>query len=160
MKRFNDLLRSVQDDVREIFPWDLGDKLKRASGPLILDVREPYEFTAMHIEGSLLVPRGILETACEYGYEETIPDLVTARAREIVVVCRSGNRSLLAAHTMKLMGYKNVWSLKTGLRGWNDYEQTLVDGDGKRVTVEAADEYFTPKVTPEQLGETESSVEP
>ncbi len=158
MKRFNDLLRSVQDEVKEILPWDLGDKLKRESGPLILDVREPYEFEAMHIEGSVLVPRGILETACEYGYEETIPDLVTARAREIVVVCRSGNRSLLAAHTMKLMGYKNVWSLKTGLRGWNDYEQALVDGDGHTINIDAGDAYFTPKVTPEQLGEDESNV--
>lgn len=157
MKSFNDLLRSVQDDVKEIFPWDLSDKLKRESAPLILDVREPYEFSAMHIEGSLPVPRGILETACEYGYEETVPELVSARGREIVVVCRSGNRSLLAAHTMKMLGYKNVWSLKTGLRGWNDYEQTLVDGDANRVTVEAADEYFTPKVTAEQLGETESA---
>jgi rhodanese-related sulfurtransferase len=153
MKRFNDLLRSVQDEVKEILPWDLSDKLKRGSGPLILDVREPYEFEAMHIEGSLLVPRGILETACEYGYEETIPDLVTARGQEIVVVCRSGNRSLLAAFTMKLMGYKNVWSLKTGLRGWNDYEQALVDGDGNAIKIDAGDEYFTPRVTPEQLGE-------
>jgi rhodanese-related sulfurtransferase len=159
MKKFNDLLRSVQDEVREIFPWDLSDKLKRESGPLILDVREPYEFEAMHIEGSLLVPRGILETACEYGYEETIPDLVTARAREIVVVCRSGNRSLLAAYTMKLLGYKNVWSLKTGLRGWNDYEQALVDRDGNGITADAGDEYFAPRVTPEQLGEGESNAE-
>lgn len=153
MKRFNDLLRSVQGEVQELFPWDLCDKLKRESRPLILDVREPYEFEAMHIQGSLLVPRGILETACEYGYEETIPELVTARAREIVVVCRSGNRSLLAAHTMKLMGYKNVWSLKTGLRGWNDYQQALVDGDGKTITIDAADEYFTPRVTAAQLGQ-------
>ncbi len=152
MQRYNDFLSAVQDEVKEIFPWDLGDKLERGSGPLILDVREPYEFEMMHIKGSILVPRGILETACEYGYEETIPDLVMARTREIIVVCRSGNRSLLAAYTMKLMGYKNVWSLKTGLRGWNDYELALVDGDGNTVSIDAGDEYFTTRVTSAQLG--------
>ncbi len=157
MKRFNDLLRAVQDEVKELYPWDLADKLDRTPQPLILDVREPYEFDAMHIDGSLLVPRGVLETACEYGYEETVPELVTAREREIVVVCRSGNRSLLAAHTMKQMGYKNVWSLKTGLRGWNDYEQGLVDAGGNTISIDAGDEYFIPKVTPEQSGEADSS---
>ncbi len=152
--RFNDLLGEVQKEVDEIFPWDLSDRLGEVSGLLILDVREPYEFEAMHIPRSLLVPRGILETACEYGYEETVPKLVEARCAEIVVVCRSGNRSLLAAHTMKLLGYRHVSSLKTGLRGWNDYEQPLVDGGGTPVSVESADVYFIPRVSDAQLGRT------
>ena len=88
----------------------------------------------MRIPGSMSVPRGILESACEWEYEETIPALVQAREREVVVVCRSGYRSVLAAHSMQVLGYQNVVSLKTGLRGWKDYEQPLVDqaGDGRR----------------------------
>jgi rhodanese-related sulfurtransferase len=117
---------------------------------MVLDVREPYEFDAMHIEGSLNVPRGILETACEYDYEETVPELAASRNREIVIVCRSGNRSILAAWTMQQLGYNHVASLKTGLRGWNDYEQGLVDARGRQVEIDAADDYFMPRLRPEQ----------
>jgi len=127
--------------------------LVRGDGPppLILDVREPEEFAAMHIAGSINVPRGILESACDWGYEETVPELVAAREREVVVVCRSGNRSALAARTMQLMGYRHVLSLKTGLRGWNDAELPLVDAEGRPVPVESADEHFTPRVREDQL---------
>jgi hypothetical protein len=96
------------------------------------------------------VPRGILESACEWDYEETLPELVQARDREIVVVCRSGYRSVLAAHSMQVLGYSNVASLQTGLRGWKDYDQPLVDGDGNDVDLDDADVYFTPKLRPEQ----------
>ena len=151
--RFTDLIARCLDSVEEIFPWDLAERLT-ASGdaPLLLDVREPYEFEAMHIAGSVNVPRGILETACDYGYEETVPELVSARERPIVVICRSGNRSVLAAHVMRLMGYRSLCSLKTGLKGWNDFEQPLVDPNGKAVDIDDADAYFTPRLRPEQLG--------
>jgi len=71
----------------------------------------------------VLIPRGILKIAADYGYEETVPELVEARERRIVAICRRGNRSVFAAHTLKLMSYTNAASLRTGVRGWNDYEQ-------------------------------------
>ena len=58
----------------------------------------------MHIKDSINVPRGILETACEYNFEETVPELVKARDKEIILVCRSGNRSVFAAEVMQQMG--------------------------------------------------------
>ena len=132
-------------------PWDLSEQLAAKTPALLIDVREPEEFKAMHIEGSANVPRGILETACEYGFEETMPVLADARPDYVVIICRSGNRSLLAAKTMQLMGYENVVSLQTGLRGWNDYECQLVDANNKLVNIDDADIYFTPKLAPEQL---------
>lgn len=105
----------------------------------------------MRIDNSQNGPRGIFETACEYGYEETIPELVKARERPVLVICRSGNRSALAAYVMLQMGFRSVASLKTGLRGWNDYELPLVKADGQRLDMDDADEYFTPKVKPEQM---------
>jgi len=151
--RFTDLIARCLDSVDEIFPWDLAERLAGGEeAPLLLDIREPYEFAAMHIAGALSVPRGILETACDYGYEETVPELVEARERPIVVICRSGNRSVLAAHVMQLMGYRSPCSLKTGLKGWNDFEQPLVDAAGNTVDLDDADAYFTPRLRPEQLG--------
>jgi len=151
MKNFLELIRNCLTEVTEIMPWDLAER--RAENPdlLIVDVREPSEFAAMHIKGSLHVPRGILESACEWDYEETVPALVQARDREIVVVCRSGYRSVLAASSMQVLGYRNVASLQTGLRGWKDYDQPLEDGNGQDVDLDDADVYFTPKLRPDQL---------
>ncbi|AFL74950.1 rhodanese-like domain-containing protein [Thiocystis violascens] len=150
MKNFLELIKNCLTDIKEIMPWDLEERIQENPDLLILDVREPDEFSAMHLPGSLNIPRGILESACEWDYEETIPELVRARAREIVVVCRSGYRSILAAHSLTVLGYERVASLQTGLRGWKDYEQPLVDLAGKAVDLDDADVYFTPRLRPDQ----------
>jgi rhodanese-related sulfurtransferase len=152
MKRFTDLVADTLANISEVFPWDIEEQMNDSEQrPLILDIREPDEFSAMHIQDSLHVPRGILESACEYDYEETVRELVEARDRAIVVACRSGNRSALAAYTMQLLGYRHVSSMKTGLRGWNDYELPLVDAAGKKVPVDVADEFFTTRLRPDQM---------
>ncbi|MEN8179636.1 MAG: rhodanese-like domain-containing protein [Pseudomonadota bacterium] len=151
MKRFLDLISDCLGEVGEIMPWDLEERVAANPDLLVVDVREPYEYDAMHIEGSLSAPRGILESACEWDYEETIPELVKAREREIVVVCRSGYRSVLSAFSMKMLGFQSVVSLQTGLRGWTDFEQPLVDQKGKPVDVDDAEEYFTPRLREDQL---------
>ena len=150
MKTFKQLVDETAKRVKEIMPWDLAERLETEDDILIVDVREPYEYDAMHIQGSLNVPRGILETACEYDYEETIPELVESRDRELVVVCRSGNRSIFAADVMQDLGFNKVSSLKTGLRGWNDFEQPLVDSQDAPVSLDDADAFFAPRVRPEQ----------
>ncbi|WP_456403964.1 rhodanese-like domain-containing protein [Thiolapillus sp.] len=151
MKRFLELVKDCLHNVKEHMPWDLEERLQENPDILLVDVREPYEYEAMHIEGSLLVPRGILESACEWDYEETEPELVRAREREVVVVCRSGHRSVLAANSLQVLGFKNVASLETGIRGWKDYDLPLVDGQGNEVDLDYADEYFTPKLREDQL---------
>ena len=87
-----------------------------ATAPLIIDIREPGEFEAMHIGGSLNVPRGILESACEWDYEETEPELVRARGREIVVVCRSGNRTQVVADFLARQIPNRIVSIEGGIR--------------------------------------------
>ena len=151
MKRYNDLITAARAQVDEIYPWDLEQWLADERRPLLLDVREPAEYAAMHIQGSINVARGLLETACEYGFEETIPELVEARGRPVVVICRSGNRSLLAARTLQELGYRSAYSLQTGVRGWSEYDQPLVDATGRRVDEQQADAFFAPKLRPEQL---------
>jgi len=143
-KTYKDFVKELLPFIKEIFPWDLKEKIQKSppGSVLLLDIREPYEFDLMKIENSINVPRGILEAACDYDYEETVPQLVEARETDIVIICRSGNRSVLAANTLLQMGYKSVVSLKTGLRGWNDSEESLVDSKGRKVSQEEADEYF------------------
>ena len=150
MKRYTDLVADALTRVREIMPWDLGKQLAAGKKLVLLDVREPGEFAVLHIPGALNVPRGILEQSCEWGFDETVPLLAAGRELDIVVVCRSGYRSALAADVMQQMGYTGVVSLKTGVRGWNDFEQPLADGAGKPVDADTAEELLSPRLRPEQ----------
>ena len=149
MKRYMDLIADALRRVREIQPWDLSARIAREP-PLLLDVREPAEFDLARIPGSINVPRGVLEQACEWDFDETVPELADGRERSIVVVCRTGNRSVLAADVMQQMGFADVVSLKTGVRGWNDFEQPLIDGAGRPVDGDEAERRLAPSVRPEQ----------
>jgi len=132
-------------------PWDV--EAMQASHPdlLIVDVREADEYDAAHIKDSLHVPRGILEASCDWGYSDTIPALALARDKPVVLVCRSGNRTALAALTLQLLGYQQVYSMKTGVRGWNDYELPLFNRAGEPVDVDWAETELNPPTRPEQM---------
>ncbi|MEJ2345334.1 MAG: rhodanese-like domain-containing protein [Gammaproteobacteria bacterium] len=151
---YKSLVAASTHAVQEIMPWDLEEQLASRTPPLLLDIRCPDEFAAARIQGSINVPRGILELAVDYGYHETVPELVEARHRNIVVLCRSGNRSVLAAHTLALMGYTRAVSLRTGLRGWNDYDQPLHNAAGQPLDPDRVEEMFAPPIPPEKLGTT------
>ncbi|MBK6850512.1 MAG: rhodanese-like domain-containing protein [Burkholderiales bacterium] len=152
MKRYADLLADARLRVRELMPWDLAGSLAGPTPPMVVDVREPAEFAQAAIAGSINVPRGVLEAACDWGYDDTVPELARARARPVVVVCRSGNRSLLAADVMRTMGYDNVATLRTGVRGWNDFDQAQFDATGQPVDADVAEQLLAVRVRPEQMG--------
>ena len=113
-KTYSRLVDETRQLIKEIFPWDVEEMMQSDNPPLIVDIREPYEWDQAHVEDSIHAPRGILEGCCDWDYDDTIPELVQARDRDVVVVCRSGNRSVFAAHTMQLMGYEKVSSMATG----------------------------------------------
>ena len=151
MHTYQSLINEALETVAEIFPWDLEDSLGMDEKPLIVDIREPAKFDLGHIKGSLHVPRGQLEGACEWNYLETEPELVTARERQVILVCCSGRRSALAARTMMSMGYRDVKSLKTGIKGWNDADLPLVDARGASVDADELDETLSKPIPPEKL---------
>lgn len=145
MKRYDELVRDAARRIREIQPWDLRDRIASGARILLLDVREPAEFSRLHIPGSVNVPRGVLEQACEWDYEETLPMLAERQDMEIVVICRSGKRSLLAADRMREMGFSRVVSLGTGVRGWNDFEQPLENCEGNIMDPDEAESLLAPR---------------
>ena len=89
------------------------DELRRrlASGeaPLIIDVREPHEYAAGHIPGAVLLPLGELPVR-----HRELP-----RDREIVLVCRSGNRSGLAQEWLQSLGFHHARNLVGGMLRWS-----------------------------------------
>ena len=150
MKRYDDLVTEALKRVKEIMPWDLSRALSAGSKPILLDVREPAEFDLLRIPGSINVPRGVLEQSCEWDYDETVPELADGREQEIVVICRSGKRSVLAADMLLQMGFANVVSLKTGVRGWSDYEQPMTNGQDDELDADDGDVLLAPRVRPDQ----------
>ena len=150
MQGYDDLIAEALTRVKERMPWDLSRSLADGNKPVLLDVREPFEFEMLRIPGSINVPRGVLEQTCEWDYDETLPLLASARDQDIVVICRSGKRSVLAVDMLLRMGYSNVTSLRTGVRGWNDYEQPIEDAQGNIIDADSADEMLAPRLRPEQ----------
>jgi len=143
MKTFKEIVDAARENITEHFPWDVDENEQNNKDLLLLDIREECEFSRFHIEGSMLVPRGILETACEAEYEDAVDELVNGRDREIVVICRSGNRSVLAAEMLQLMGFNHVSSMKTGLRGWNDFELPLYDIEHQKLDPDDVEEMLS-----------------
>jgi rhodanese-related sulfurtransferase len=94
--------RPAHIDARE-----LQARLARAEKPFVLDVRETHEYADAHIAGSVLIPLGALPTRMA-----ELP-----RNREIVCVCRSGNRSGTAARMLAASGF-TVANLGGGMIGW------------------------------------------
>ena len=151
MKSFQDLVDEYAKHINEIMPWDLEQKLNQEIPPLLLDIREPSEFAAMHIRGSKNIPRGILEIACDHDNASDAPELVNARYQEVVVVCGSGKRSAMATYTMKEMGYEHAISLKTGLKGWNDFDLPLLNKDGNIVDPDQVINFLSFNTIPQQF---------
>ena len=148
---YQELVVQALETVPEIFPWDLEEELVSETPPLLLDIREFNEFDVMHIENSLLVPRGTLEGACEWNFHDTQPVLASSRDQNIVIICRSGNRSALAGVIMQQLGFTNVRSLKMGIKGWNDNDLPMLDKNNKIVDVDEIDALLNEPVPIEKL---------
>ena len=85
---------------------------RQSPRPVIIDVREKNETDAGLLPGAKHVPRGFLELRIE----EAVPD----RGADVVLYCASGTRSLLAARTLKEMGYTKLRNLKGGILAWSE----------------------------------------
>jgi rhodanese-related sulfurtransferase len=121
-KTFLELSADAKSRIREVTPEEVRQKLTESQSDWVLiDVREQDEYRAGHLPGAIGCGRGILE------YH--IADLVPETDREIVLYCRGGHRSALAADSLREMGYTNVASMSGGFREWamNGFPQSDED---------------------------------
>ncbi|GGC08546.1 rhodanese-like domain-containing protein [Oxalicibacterium flavum] len=79
-----------------------------ANSPLLLDVREPWEFQTCRIDGSVSIPMN------------TIPGEIDRLDREtpVVCICHHGMRSLRVAHFLEANGFTQVINLSGGIHAW------------------------------------------
>ena len=117
-KGLMDFIKAALAEITEITPDELVTMQAGSDDLLLIDVREPGEFTQGHLNGANLIPRGILEAAADHNYPKRVQELVDARSRPVALYCATGGRSALAANTLRLMGFTNVTSLQGGFTRW------------------------------------------
>lgn len=98
--------------MTDITVQELKQKLDNKEEFILIDVREPYEHTEFNIGGDLAT----LQTSLPYKIQE----LEDCKEKEIVVYCRSGNRSGMAKQMFVQSGFKNVRNLIGGMLQWRD----------------------------------------
>lgn len=89
---------------------------------ILIDVRTPEEYEEYHLENSILMPVQTLESNLAANNEIT-------KDNQIIVYCRSGNRSMTAYNIMKELGYENVQSMAGGIKQWHSLEYKTCSGD-------------------------------
>ncbi|MDP6477929.1 MAG: molybdopterin-synthase adenylyltransferase MoeB [Nitrospinaceae bacterium] len=89
-------------------------KLDGSSKFTLVDVREPSEYDICRIDGSVLIPLGLIE--------EMKPKNLNGLSQndEIILHCKAGVRSLKAVKALKKMGFENVKSMAGGIEAWSD----------------------------------------
>ena len=98
-----------------ITPRALKSRLDAGKRPVLLDVREPWEFELASIEGSELIPMSQLEER----FTELDP------ASETVVICHHGNRSSYVAMALQRVGFEKVLNLEGGLDAYCSVDESV-----------------------------------
>jgi rhodanese-related sulfurtransferase len=119
VKSLADLVRAALEKVPEVSPevaralLDAPDR----EGWHFVDVRELDEWAEGRIPGARHHPRGFLEVRADLEHPKRDPWLAD-RGRKLLLYCGGGNRSALAAATLREMGFTSVASLAEGFAGW------------------------------------------
>ena len=124
-KTYKQLMEEARQAIPEVTVDEVKNRMDRGENWTLLDVREREEYREGHLEGAFSLPRGFLEIRVE----ETVPD----KSAPVIAYCAGGVRSLIAARTMKEMGYENVVSMSGGYTAWKNAGHKWV-----------ADRQFTP----------------
>ncbi|HET7478513.1 MAG TPA: rhodanese-like domain-containing protein [Rubrobacteraceae bacterium] len=99
----------------KITPGELKSRLDSGERPVLLDVREPWEYEAARIEGSRLIPLGEMP----HRVSELDP------ARETVVICHHGARSAYVAQALTRSGFSKVLNLEGGLDAYSRVDASV-----------------------------------
>lgn len=110
-KTGQDLIEEAKQQIEEVTPEQVREMQAHNERVVYLDVREPNEWNLGRLPQAIHLPRGNLETKVEG---------MVDRSQRVVIYCARGNRSALAALTMKQMGYESVASMARGFQGWAD----------------------------------------
>lgn len=96
--------------MRQFRPVELAAQLQTGQTPVLLDVREPWEWDVCRIAGAILIPMSDLPTRLNELNKQA----------ETVVICHHGVRSYHAARYLESLGFTDVINLSGGVAAWAD----------------------------------------
>lgn len=99
---------------KEITPQEVAEQLRHGKELIMLDVRESVEWVEGHVEGAIHIPLGQLMQR----YHEL------DSTQEVIIMCRSGNRSGLACELLSEKGLK-VANMTGGLSKWTAFDKLV-----------------------------------
>jgi len=111
-KTYKQLMEEARKAIPEVSIDEVKNRIERGENWTLLDVREREEYREGHLEGAISLPRGFLEMRVE--------EAVADKSKSIIAYCAGGVRSLIAARTLKEMGYENVVSMSGGYTSWKN----------------------------------------
>lgn len=94
--------------MQSITPQDLKDRIDSGNVPVLIDVREPWEYETCRIDGSQNIPMSEINAALEKMDKDT----------ERVIICHYGMRSQQVAGYLASLGYKKIFNLEGGIDEW------------------------------------------
>ena len=97
--------------IKNITTVELKNKISENTPKYIIDVREKEEYESSHIENSHSIP--VTEFKSKY------QELLTDKNEEIILICRSGGRSMVIAIFLDQEGYSNIINVDGGVLSWN-----------------------------------------
>ncbi len=98
--------------MTNITPEEVKQRLDAGETLHLIDVREPYENAEFNI-GGILFPLGKIQSM-------QIEDIENLLNEEVILYCRSGNRSGIAARTLDQAGFTNTKNLVGGMLAWQE----------------------------------------
>jgi Rhodanese-related sulfurtransferase len=98
--------------MQTITPEEVKERMAKGEALHLVDVREPNENAEFNIGGQL-VPLGNIRNM-------QVDELENLKDQEVIVYCRSGNRSGQAAMILETMGFQNVKNLTGGMLAWEE----------------------------------------
>ncbi|MEA5111733.1 hypothetical protein SDC9_17628 [bioreactor metagenome] len=121
----DEMVENALKEVKLITADELHELMNGEEVYTLIDVRQPEEHYPGFIPGSINIPRGSLEfNIADSVFWENVGLYMPLREEKIVVYDQKGKRGILAAQTLRKLGYLNVLALK---EGWKRWELTYPD---------------------------------
>ena len=99
-----------KNGYRQIDQEEAWQMIRENEDVLVLDVRERYEYRTGHIPGAMLLPLDTID-------RESAEAAIGEKDKKVLVYCRSGSRSRMAAKALTELGYTNIYEIG-GIINW------------------------------------------
>jgi len=98
--------------MKNISVEELKQKIDSGEKINLIDVREPHEYVEANMGGKLF-PLGKIQTM-------QVEDIEDLKDEEVIIHCRSGQRSMMACLVLDQLGFKNTYNLNGGILAWQE----------------------------------------